>query len=186
MAQGAASPVSQILFATDFSETSDAASCMALDYARHFGARLHVLHVTWPGSDPVMPPLLGKLAQEFGATVPVVTAVESGSPAAQILRYAERKGIDLIILGTHGRSGVTRALLGSVAERVVRTAPCPVLTVPSRPSAGAAEVMELPAAQARCLVCAKPSDDLICSACRERIRGEAIERKQKEERPGRT
>jgi nucleotide-binding universal stress UspA family protein len=177
----------EILFATDFSEASTEAARTAAAYAHRFGARLHVLHVTWPGSDPVKPPLLGKLAEELGAAVPVVTAVESGNPAAQIVRYAERKGTDLIVLGTHGRTGVTRALIGSVAERVIRTAPCPVLTVPVRPPSRVAEAApEPPAARAQCLVCALPSEDLICAACRERIRGEALERKHREERAGRT
>jgi nucleotide-binding universal stress UspA family protein len=128
MSQPAASSVREILCATDFSETSNAAVRMAHDYARRFGARLHLLHVEWAGGDPVMPPLLGELATALGVTVPVVTAVESGNPAAQIIRYAERQGIGLIVIGTHGRTGVSRALLGSVAERVVRTASCPVLT----------------------------------------------------------
>jgi len=186
MSQEPASPVRQILFATDFSETSAASSRVALDYARRFGARLHILHVTWPGSDPVAPPLLAKLGDELGATVPVVTAVESGNPAAQIVRYADRHGIDLIVIGTHGRTGVTRALLGSVAERVARTAACPVLTVPSKLAApAAAAATEATPEPGHCLVCANPSDDLICTPCRERIRGEAIERKQRNERAGR-
>ena len=175
----------EILFATDFSETSTAAARTAAEYARRFRARLHILHVTWAGSDPVMPPPLGKLAEELGVAVPVVTAVESGNPAPQIVRYAEREGIDLIVLGTHGRTGVTRALIGSVAERVIRTAPCSVLTVPVRPPARVVEAPEPPAEPARCLVCASPSEDLICAACRERIRGETLERKRREERPGR-
>ncbi len=174
----------EILFATDFSETSAAAARTALDYARRLGARLHLLHVTWVGTDPTVPPALPALARELGDGVPVVTAVESGAPAAQIVRYAERKGIDLIVLGTHGRSGVSRALLGSVAERVVRTAPCPVLTVPAAGPVAAAPVGE-EVAGPRCLVCATPSDDLICSPCRARIRGEAVERKQRDERAGR-
>lgn len=185
MAQEAASPARQILFATDFSDISAAAGRTALEYARRFGARLHVLHVTWPGSDPVKPPLLEKLAAELGATVPVIAAVESGNPAARIVGYAERKGIDLIVIGTHGRTGMTRALLGSVAEGVVRTAPCPVLAVPMRPALVAGEGAEPAAGLPHCLVCAAQSDDLVCQACRERIRGEAIERKQREQRAGR-
>jgi K+-sensing histidine kinase KdpD len=118
--------------------------------------------------------------------VPVLTAVESGAPAAEIVRYAERNRIDLIVVGTHGRSGVTRALLGSVAERVVRTAPCPVLTVPRERQRTAPPTQEEPPASLRqCLICATPSEDLICEACRARIRGEALERKLREERAGR-
>ena len=125
------------------------------------------------------------LAEEFRAAVPVVTAVESGAPAAAIVEYASRSRIDLIVIGTHGRTGVTRTLLGSVAERVVRTAPCPVLAVPiTRPPIAVAplEVTQ----PGHCVVCASPSEDLICSTCRARIRGEAVGRKQREERAGRS
>jgi len=185
MATDATSLVREILLATDFSESSDAAARMALAYARHFGARLHILHVVGVASDPEMPPWLGKLAEEFRAAVPVVTAVESGAPAAAIVEYASRSRIDLIVIGTHGRTGVTRTLLGSVAERVVRTAPCPVLAVPiTRPPIAVAplEVTQ----PGHCVVCASPSEDLICSTCRARIRGEAVGRKQREERAGRS
>lgn len=187
MTHEAVRPVRQILFATDFSPSSEAAARVARDYARHFGARLHILHVVWAGTDPMMPPLLGKLAEELGIDVPVVTAVESGTPAAQIVRYAGRHGVDLIVVGTHGRTGVTRALLGSVAERVVRTAPCPVLAVAREPSGPLPVVVEEehPAGLRRCLVCQGPSEDLICEPCRARIRGEALERKLREERAGR-
>jgi len=109
--------VRQILFATEFSESSDAAARVAREYARQFGARLHALHVVWPGADETVPPLLSKLGDYLGAEGPVVTAVEPGAPAVEIVRYAERHGIDLIVLGTHGRTGVQRALLGSAAER---------------------------------------------------------------------
>lgn len=179
-------PVREILFATDFSESSDVAGRVARDYARQFGARLHLLHVVWPGADPAMPPPLGKLREELGEGVPTLTVVESGQPAAQIVRYAERHGIDLIVVGTHGRTGFTRVLLGSVAERVLRTAPCPVLTVTREPRGGPqVEAAEPPAMLKRCLVCAAPSEDLICEPCRARIRGEALEKKLKEERAGR-
>ncbi len=179
--------VREILFATDFSEPSEAAAQVARDYARHLGARLHILHVAWPGMDTTMPPLLSTLAAELGAEVPVLAAVESGPPAAQIVAYAERHDVNLIVVGSHGRTGVTRALLGSVAERVVRTAPCPVLTVPrERRAAAPLKPEEPPASLRRCLVCAAPSEDLICETCRARIRGEALERKLREERAGRT
>jgi nucleotide-binding universal stress UspA family protein len=59
----------------------------------------------------------------------VVRELRKGSPFLEIVRYAKDKNIDLIVLGTHGRSGLSHVLLGSVAERVVRKAPCPVLTV---------------------------------------------------------
>lgn len=186
MTEKATQSVREILFATDFSASAEAAGRVARDYARQFGARLHLLHVVWGGTDPAMPPVLRKLAEELGGASPVVTVVESGSPAAQIVRYAGRHGIDLIVVGTHGRTGLTRALLGSVAERVVRTAPCPVLTVAREPRAApAVHAEEPPAALRRCLVCTAPSEDLICKPCRARIRGEALERKLREEHAGR-
>ena len=67
-------------------------------------------------------------AETAGASA-VQTLVAEGSPAEEIARCAERGGFDLIVIGTHGRRGVQRVLIGSVAERVVRLAPCPVLTV---------------------------------------------------------
>jgi nucleotide-binding universal stress UspA family protein len=66
------------------------------------------------------------------ATVEAATAV--GEPAYEIVTYAKEKAVDLVVVGTHGRTGLTHALMGSVAERVVRKAPCPVLTVrPPKP-----------------------------------------------------
>ena len=177
------SEVRQILLATDFSDASEHAAAVAREYARAFGARLHVLHVAWAG-DEQAGRLLRGMQEDFAPEVAVTTAIEFGNPAARIVDYARRHGVDLIVVGTHGRTGVSRALLGSVAERVVRTAPCPVLAVPQ--AAPVAAGPEAPAPELRrCLVCASPSDDLICAACRARIRGEALERKQREERAGR-
>jgi nucleotide-binding universal stress UspA family protein len=178
--------VREILLATDFSEPSRAAARVAVDYARRFGARLHLLHVVWPATDPTPRPALERLAEDLGREVPVVTAVVAGLPVAEeIVRYARTHGIDLIVVGTHGRTGPSRLLLGSVAERVVRTAPCPVLAVPAVAEREAEPAPEPAVAPSRCLVCAQPSPDLICEPCRARIRGEALERKQREERAGR-
>lgn len=108
-------------------------------------------------------------------------------PADRILSYAQRERVDLIVVGTHGHTGVTRVLLGSVAERVARTSTCPVLTVPQAFAEAAparSEAVTLPPRPERCLVCAGPSKDLICQACRERIRGEAMEHKLSEMRAG--
>ncbi|HEY7362799.1 MAG TPA: universal stress protein [Methylomirabilota bacterium] len=172
----------QILFATDFSACSEEARRVARDYAWQLGARIHLLHVVWPTADPTPKPQLQALAAEFGSDVPVVTAVESGMPVAErIVDYAERHAIDLIVLGTHGRTGVSRVLIGSVAERVVRTAPCPVLTVPCRLRRGPDEAPAAALPAYHCPVCARPSEDLICEPCRARIRGEALERKRREE-----
>jgi universal stress protein A len=173
----------QILFATDFSPCSEEARHIARDYAWQLGARIHLLHVVWPTADPTPQPRLQALAAEFGSDVPVVTAVESGIPVAErIVDYAERHAIDLIVMGTHGRTGFSRVLTGSVAERVVRTAPCPVLTVPCRSRRGTVEAPPKALPPYHCPVCARPSEDLICELCRARIRGEALEHKRREER----
>ena len=141
----------KILFPTDFSDMSRHSLKYVLAFAEKFDAEVHVLHVVdeayqyWmalgPNSLPVGPPPeeivagakkeLDKLAGEEFKTLKggVVTEVSLGRPFVEIVRYAREKSIDLIILGTHGRSGLAQALLGSVAEKVVRKAPCPVLTV---------------------------------------------------------
>jgi nucleotide-binding universal stress UspA family protein len=180
-------PVREILAATDFSEQGEAAIRTALAYAAALRARVHLLHVSWPLERDVSR-ALQRYADEAGPGTRVVVATAGGDPAREIVKYATRHGIDLIVLGGHGRSGVSRALLGSVAERVARTAPCPVLTVPPPEQLRPAEVEaeEAEPTPSSCIVCAGPSLDLVCAACRARIRGEAVERKQREERPGRT
>jgi nucleotide-binding universal stress UspA family protein len=177
--------MNKILVATDLSELGDRAAHAGGDLARQVGGHLHVLHVAAPGKYGVPPPLTA-LAREVGSGVQVTTAVATGDPAEEIVKYARTNGIDLIVLGTHGRTGWSRALLGSVAERVVRTAGRPVLTVPAgEPRAPVAEEATRAVAATRCLSCAKPSADLICEPCRAHIRGEALEHKRREERPGR-
>lgn len=180
-------PARDIVFATDFSSCSAAAAKVAAEYARALNARMHVLHVTLPDAGKKHLDNLKELKEEFPPDVPVVTTVESGSPATQIVRYAERCGADLIVLGTHGRTGVSRALLGSVAERVVRTASCPVLAVPVRARRSERAREEPPPLSVRrgCLVCGKTSEDLICEACRDRIRAETLDRKLESMRKGR-
>jgi nucleotide-binding universal stress UspA family protein len=177
-------PVREIMVATDFSEASDAAVRVAHAYARAFGTRLHVFHVTWP-EEYGLTELFARLAQDLGPSVPIVVASQRGDAAEEIVSYAKQRAVDLIVLGTHGRTGVTRALLGSVAERVVRTAPCPVLTVPPGGATSTEEAGPPPPAARRCVVCGKESRDLICEPCRARIRGEALYAKQREERAGR-
>src|SRR6185295_2000055 len=161
-------------------------------YAKAFGARLHVFHVTWPDELGVTA-LFAGLVAELGTVVPIVVASQRGDAADEIVRYARDHGIQLIVLGTHGRTGVTRVLLGSVAERVLRTAPCPVLVVPelARTAASIASAvpsssvttLELPAESlGRCLVCSLRSPDLVCAPCRAKIRGEALVHKRQDER----
>jgi nucleotide-binding universal stress UspA family protein len=139
-----------VLVPTDFSDTADSALVYATMLAARLGASLHLLHVF---SDPYMLPTyapdvysevpavlreeaLQRVDEELGIrvativlSVPASKAVVTGPAAREIVRYAAAHGIDLIVMGTHGRRGVAHLLLGSVAEHVVRTAPCPVLTV---------------------------------------------------------
>ena len=185
-------PARQIPIATDFSDSAEAAFRVAVQHARALHAGLHLLHVYW-SSEVEVTRLLADAAAPAGPDVPVTVAGTGGDPADEILRYATRHPIDLIVVGTHGRTGVSRMLLGSVAERVMRGARCPVLAVPAPaglatpvPSglAPAAKETASPAPARPCVVCAKPSGDLICEPCRARIRGEALQHKQREERPG--
>ena len=132
----------QVLVAVDFDEMSNVALNYARSLARTFGARLHVLHVM---ENPFMRPmandphaieagitrrLLDTLTDEDRTVLHAVPVLRtSDAPAEEIAKYAQAEQIDLIVLGTHGRPGVAHFLMGSVAERVVRTAPCPVLTL---------------------------------------------------------
>jgi len=140
-----------ILVATDFSEPSDAALTYGRALARNFNATLHVLHVVGNvstlayGAEGYVIPLM-EMQQEVEAAAlrqleerlidndvrPVKTErvlLTSDAPARAIVEYARNASIDLIVTGTQGRGGVAHLVMGSVAERVVRTAPCPVLTV---------------------------------------------------------
>lgn len=141
-----------IVAAIDFSETSDDALRVASELAACQGAELHLLHVipdarqqAWSVEAPGLD--FSALQQESMAdaermlaaktlpatlTLPrVVRKVVAGLPAArEIDQYAANHGADLIVVGTHGYGPVRRLVLGSVADRVVRMAPCPVLTVP--------------------------------------------------------
>lgn len=139
-----------ILVATDFGEASAAALAYGRELARCFGATLHVLHVADDvyvrlGGDAYMA-VLPELQKDLEVAaqkqlddllvdndpnpLPVKKAVlTSSATASAIVQYARDLGIDLIVVGTHGRGAVAHLLMGSVAERVVRSAPCPVLTV---------------------------------------------------------
>jgi nucleotide-binding universal stress UspA family protein len=181
-----------VLFATDFSSASEPAGRVARELARQWDGTLHVAHVVPPVTDPAdASKRLERLGTSLGDGLSVKTALLSGRVARHIIDYARETSVGLIVLGTHGRTGVSRALLGSVAEAVVRLAPCPVLTVPSSaftaaaPVAGpvAVPVAARPKAHA-CIVCAREGEDLVCEACRTRIRGEALEHKIEQERPG--
>jgi nucleotide-binding universal stress UspA family protein len=136
----------KILCPIDFGPHSLAALEMALNLARQNGATLYLLSVVpivrdtglmtpvavepSPGLEQISRAHLNKLAREtIGATVPYETIVIVGDPGTKVLEVAAGTGVDLIVMGTHGRTGVKRLVLGSVAERVVRESPVPVLTV---------------------------------------------------------
>jgi nucleotide-binding universal stress UspA family protein len=134
--------VKKILFPTDFSHTGDAALALATSLARDSGAKLLIVHVEEPpvaygGGEMYygMPdPATEDLRRMLHEIKPADPAVEyehhlvTGDPAAAVARLADAEGVDLIVMGTHGRTGLTRLLMGSVAEAVVRRAKCPVLT----------------------------------------------------------
>jgi nucleotide-binding universal stress UspA family protein len=132
-----------ILHPTDFSQRSQCALALACALARDYGARLIALHVaevpTLAYGEGVVPPHPEELratAQEEldQLVVPYETVraerrLEEGDAVTEVLRVAQEVSADLIVLGTHGRSGLARLLMGSVAEQIVRKAACPVLTV---------------------------------------------------------
>jgi len=132
----------KVLVATDFSPPSDAALAYGRALARTFGASLHVLHVVEnyflrpSASAPYMVQeaktrmLDDQLTDEDRHQLGARAVVEiSEEPADAIASFAKAQKIDLIVMGTHSRRGLERLLVGSVAEHVIRTAPCPVLTV---------------------------------------------------------
>ena len=173
----------QVLLATDFSRAARPAAEAAADSARRLGARLHLLHVVWFEDEERARMKLAELARVVMPDLEPVIAVAAGSAVKEIVRYATRHAIDLIVVGTHGRTGVSRVLTGSVAEGVVRTAGRPVLTVPAWQPIDTVTSSE-PGPIRHCLVCARQSDDSICAACRARIRGEALTHKQDAEKAG--
>jgi nucleotide-binding universal stress UspA family protein len=141
----------QILVATDFSTPSDVAIRYGQDLARAYGATLHAIHViedmgAYYGAEvgfalaDVERNVEAAARRDLESTIGrhgdrlnvVATVTRASNVAHTITEYATANPIDLIIVGTHGRGAVSRLLMGSVAERVVRSAPCPVLTVRSR------------------------------------------------------
>lgn len=134
--------IKKILFPSDFSTTSDAGMALATSLARDAGATLLIVHVEEPpaaygGGEMyygIPNPDNAELTKMLQAVVPSDPSVSyehrlvSGDPASEIVRLAEDEDVDLIVLGTHGRTGLKRLLMGSVAEAVVRRATCPVLT----------------------------------------------------------
>jgi nucleotide-binding universal stress UspA family protein len=136
-----------ILVPTDFSAPSEAALAYARELANQFGAALHLVHVAEnlflravvadrrSLEQATVRWLQDRLTEDERRRGAVAILEQSDEPANEILGYAKSANIDLIVMGTHGRTGLARAVLGSVAEAVVRAAPCPVLTVHSAQSA---------------------------------------------------
>lgn len=183
--------IRNILVATDFSAQSEQATRAAAALAVHFGATLHLLHVVHHAEERAAAlERLGGIAEAEAGGAPFTASVAVGRPAPEIVGYAAREQMDLIVVGTHGRTGLAHVVMGSVAEAVVRTAACQVLTIHLRPGAAAPATRPAAAAIAvpgdsHCLVCALPSPDRICEACAARIRGEALERLLDDEKAGR-
>ena len=141
----------KVLVATDFSDPSDAALAYGRELARSFSAQLVVLHVVenaitgmvaangYVFADPELQKTVEAAgqrrvenllrAEDWLALRAKAVIVTSNGPADAIVEYAKDSGANLIVLGTHGRGVMAHLLVGSVAERVVRIAPCPVLTV---------------------------------------------------------
>jgi nucleotide-binding universal stress UspA family protein len=143
--------LNRILVPTDFSEFSQPAMDYGSAIAARFAAQLHLLHVV-PDPAMLVPEaaafsvesmqaqtdamvaeaqlqLAGLPAGGWDDGQPVVREIRVGTAFMEIIEYAREKEIDLIVIGTHGRSGLMHVLMGSVAERIVRKSPCPVLTV---------------------------------------------------------
>jgi nucleotide-binding universal stress UspA family protein len=129
--------VKTILYPTDFSSYSNSAYFHALGLAEAYRASLTVLHVYTPGDTAPEQAaadrrhVRGQLEQirPANGAIPVRHVFLEGDPATEIVRYAADEAIDVIVLGTHGRAGVDRLVMGSVAERVMRDASCSVLVV---------------------------------------------------------
>jgi nucleotide-binding universal stress UspA family protein len=142
--------IKNVLVPTDFSKGSDVALTYGRALARQFGARLHVMHVVEPiaadinvgGFVTAIPDLQATMEEEDRTQLEALLTEDDrhtlhatavlvclAAPAQAIVEYAATEQVDLIVVGTHGRRGFSHLLLGSVAEKVVRTAPCPVLTV---------------------------------------------------------
>jgi len=139
----------KILVPTDFSEHSSKAMRYGAELAAKFGAELHLLHVieTTTGmfdEGAFFPPVteaeleaaaikqVDSLKLDVTGQLKIIRRAKHGHPFVEIIRYAKDSEIDLIVIGTHGRGAIAHMLLGSVAEKVVRKAACPVLVVRDR------------------------------------------------------
>ena len=146
-------PYRNVLFCTDFSANAQAALPYAIDLAKKYGAALHLVHVyqepehvaelemspsiksDWvrvahllgTEKDKKLKETCEEITKETGSCLPKM--LRGGKPHTEILRYARESGIDLIVMGSHGLSGLEHVLFGSTADRVMRESPCPVLII---------------------------------------------------------
>ncbi|MBI3594246.1 MAG: universal stress protein [Nitrospirae bacterium] len=208
--------IKKIVLPFDFSDCSRQALNYAVSFARVFEAKIFLLHVV--ALSPYVPEIsislegdqLGlkkKLSEMVNREVSLIKemGIESegycviGEPTLEIVNFAEEQFADLIMMGTHGRTGFTHILLGSTTERVIERAPCPVLTLKVKREAPLKSEMQttslsgnekshIPPAENRnsgsCRVCSEPAQDIICDKCKVRIQAEAFEQKSKVERAG--
>ncbi len=138
----------KILCPVDFSQyTQDVINCAA-DLAKKYGGELHVMHVVpnmtyfTPYESFLTPENLVAIERNIedevesnftkllkNESVPTKSIIKTGAPFVEIIDYAKSESIDLIVMGTHGHSGIEHILIGNVAEKVVRKSPCPVMTI---------------------------------------------------------
>jgi nucleotide-binding universal stress UspA family protein len=209
--------VKKLLVPIDFSDCSQAAIEHAISLAQAFQAQVFLLHVMEPpayGLDfllthPGVPPeIKQKLIEAMKQSVDKMRKLGidaegyfvTGVPFVEIIKAAKKHEADLIVMGTHGRTGLSHILLGSTAERVIQRTDCPVLTAKAAGRPSIPEKKERPIEeQARsmledlpadkgvtfCHLCGQPSKDIICEACKIRVQAEAFERKQRIEKEGR-
>jgi universal stress protein A len=151
--------IKSILAPTDFSAHSELSVRHACQIAERLGSELHLLHILSEilpaGPDPLLMPVMPAeyykeeeerarqtlehlLQPGWGKPTSVIKAVRWGSPVDSIVSYALDHRVDMIVIATHGRTGLSHVLLGSVAERIVRESPCPVLTIRDHKGARAA------------------------------------------------
>jgi len=163
-------PFRKILVPVDFSTHSARAVQVAAELAHRYEGSLEIVHIFDPVAYPLPDgyvmftrPQLDEMFAGFDAALAkyqqvaqaagvsrVQTHVRQGPCAAEICEFAREGGFDLVVMGTHGRRGLNRLLLGSVAERVLRTAPCPVLTLRAEEQAAQAQQTQEAASGACC------------------------------------
>jgi nucleotide-binding universal stress UspA family protein len=136
--------IKNILFLTDFSASATVAAPYAAEIAKQFGAKLHVLHAIPPIVNPMTAPSTWPMVEEAArisaeeerkellaefSGIPIDIFIEEGDLGSIVDTIVEKNNIDLIVVGTRGRTGLAKLVLGSTAERIFRHARCPVLTV---------------------------------------------------------